>query len=152
MITQLWFSFCLAFMPAQDLHNNVPKPTDGPVVHQLRSGSSCFNAEDDVATWTDWYRVAGAGNSNVYISFKQSYCTDGMLAGYSYYRTRTDGSTPKGWLRFRFEYYDCSGDLNTEGVIVDLSQNGVDDDPGRWFMGHDVKSTFIPSTVDYQQY
>ncbi len=105
-----------------------------------------------VATWTPWYYIGTFGNSRVEISFLQTYCSDGMLAGYSYYRTKTTGSTPKGWVRFNFDYLNCAGEHQAEGVSVNLAEVGIDADPGRWFLGYDVTTTYIPGSVQYDQY
>lgn len=134
-----------ALMGLRPAPSMAPDPCTAPIT--CTADASC-TMSDDSGTWSQWYGVS----NGVYVSYKLSHCVNGMLSGYSFYRTNTTIAGVKGWLRFRYEYRDCSGDIQSEGVDVDLSKVGVDDNMGQWFMGNQVTKTYIGGSIDVDIY
>lgn len=98
----------------------------------LLSLLSLFGTINVYSQWTNWYKVADAGNGAVYVSFKMS--THGC-DGYSYYRTNnTCTSLDKCSLRFDI-ICNCNSVNKTESVLVNLKTHGIDGDgqDGKWF-------------------
>ncbi len=143
LLSPLFGAFALLAM-----RPSVPMPPAACAAPVACTPTGSCAATDDSGTWSQWYGVS----NGVYVSFKLSHCENGMLSGYSFYRTNTTIGGVKGWLRFRYEFRDCEGDIRSEGVSVDLSKVGVDDNMGQWFMGNQVTKTYIGGSIDVDLY
>ena len=119
-------------------------PSGQPGTDEVLGATS---SEDDAA-WTDWISVG----SGIYVSYKVSHCYEGMLSGYSFYRTNNTNTGQRGSVYFEYRYSACSGETQTSNSFVDLAKTGVDESRGMWFMGYRMIDYVVSGSVKVQHY
>jgi hypothetical protein len=88
--------------------------------------------------WSAWQTIYTVEGNAIQFSFFSRGCSGTTVRGWPRYRTLNGRAMPKCYLKFKFDYHDCEGKVQTESVTVMLEKAGIDDDPGKWFTGKDV--------------
>lgn len=102
--------------------------------------------------WTPWETLT----PGVQISFKISTCGSNptvgkYLIGYSFYRTNNQVARDKTYVRGNFSWLDCEGEMHNSPFTIDLSESGIDDNRGQWFMGWKVVGVDDVELIDYNE-
>lgn len=103
-------------------------------------------------SWSAWEEIY----PGVQISFKVSKCSSSpqigkYLIGYSFYRTNNQIIREKSYLYGNFSWLDCDGVMKVTPFTIDLSESGIDDSQGMWFMGRQVVGIDQIRFEDYGQ-
>lgn len=92
--------------------------------------STCLSQE-----WGRWISLGGSSEVDVSISFRsKNNCGKTGGGGYSYYRTLNNTYHEGGTVFITFSYTDCDGRAAKGNKTVYLSETGVDEKSGYWFL------------------
>jgi hypothetical protein len=97
-----------------------------------------FGQSDSPPPWSDWQPIYTVEGNTIQFSYRSRGCSGSAISGWPRYRTLNARSMPQCWLKGKFDYRDCEGNVQTESFAVELAKAGIDDDAGRWFLGKEV--------------
>ena len=85
--------------------------------------------------WSNWVELGNTSLIDVSISFKAgNNCSEMGGGGYSFWRTYNNMYHERGSVFVTFLYNDCDGREQQGNTTVSLSETGIDESTGYWFL------------------
>lgn len=96
---------------------------------------NCFDGS--AQEWSNWIKLGSTSLIDLSISFKAgNNCSQTGGGGYSFWRTSNKTYHKGGSVFITFFYTDCDGRQQQGNTTVLLSETGIDESRGNWFLGN----------------